>query len=102
MCNYFHPNYASHHFLDEEEEEDNGDYTTVNGDLLDAPDYPVVVAKFDYLQRTDEDLSFKKGELLYILNRDSPDWWLVKNASDKQGFIPSNHVMEHASLEVQK
>lgn len=93
---------ASHYFTDEDEEVGKGSYVTIKNNSPDVADYPVVVAKFNYVQRTDEDLSFKKGELLYILNRDSADWWLVKNASGEQGFIPSNHVMEYTSIEAQK
>jgi len=50
------------------------------------------VAKFKYSSRTNDDLGFKKGEMLYILNTDDDDWWLARNKSNKEGYIPSNHV----------
>lgn len=88
-------------FLDDKNK--NSNYEVINdGQFKSSTEYPVVVAKFDYTQRTDDDLSFKKGELLYILDSDNDDWWLAKNRSNVQGFIPSNHVMEHNSIEAQK
>ena len=74
----------------------------INEKFFDRSDYRVFEAKYDYTQRTDEDLSFKKGDLLYILNSDDKDWWLAKNSSDKKGFVPSNHVVDYRSLEAQK
>ena len=74
----------------------------INDEFFSTSDCPVFVAKFDYVQRTDKDLSFKKGDLLYILSTDDKDWWLAKNSSDKRGFIPSNHVVDYRSLEAQK
>ena len=74
----------------------------VSDDLFRSSECPVYVAKYDYMQRTDKDLSFKKGDLLYILDREDQDWWLAKNSFDKKGFIPSNHVVDHCSLEAHK
>ena len=31
------------------------------------PTYPLFIGKYNYSSRTDNDLGFKKGELLYIL-----------------------------------
>jgi len=63
------------------------------------------VALYDYDARTDEDLSFKKGDLLEILNDTQGDWWYArakstKAAGDKlEGYIPSNYVARVKSLE---
>ena len=41
-----------------------------------APDpvkYPIYVGKYDYDSRTDDDLSFKKGDLMYIISTDEGD-----------------------------
>lgn len=63
---------------------------------------PVFVALFDYDARTDEDLSFKKDELLYILNDMQGDWWYAKSkATNLCGYIPSNYVARERSLDAQ-
>ncbi|KAK6624840.1 Tyrosine-protein kinase Src42A [Polyplax serrata] len=60
------------------------------------------VALYDYDARTDEDLSFRKGELLEILNDTQGDWWLARSKSSKQeGYIPSNYVAKVKSIEAE-
>ena len=39
--------------------------------------YSLFVAKFDYLSRTEEELGFVIGELLYVIDTDDEDWWLA-------------------------
>ncbi|VDD87907.1 unnamed protein product [Enterobius vermicularis] len=63
---------------------------------------PVFVALFDYEGRTDEDLSFKKDELLYILNDMQGDWWYARSKTTNQtGYIPSNYVAQEKSIDAQ-
>ena len=58
------------------------------------------VALYDYNARTDEDLSFKKMELLEILNDTQGDWWYARSKTTKlEGYIPSNYVAKVKSLE---
>lgn len=73
------------------------------------------VALFDYAARTIEDLSFKKGEILYVNDTDkkSDGWWLARLRSSsnttaqsttnqekiKCGYIPANYVAELDSVE---
>lgn len=65
-----------------------------------VPSMPQFVALYDYEARTDEDLSFKKGEILEILNDTQGDWWYAKSRTTKQeGYIPSNYVAKVKSLE---
>lgn len=60
----------------------------------------VFVALYDYTARTDEDLSFKKMELLEILNDTQGDWWYARSKTTKlEGYIPSNYVAKVKSLE---
>lgn len=58
------------------------------------------VALYDYDARTDEDLSFKKGEQLEILNDTQGDWWYARSKTTRnEGYIPSNYVAKVKSLE---
>ncbi|KAJ8872872.1 hypothetical protein PR048_026488 [Dryococelus australis] len=72
------------------------------------PDVPgisnakIFVALYDYDARTDEDLSFRKGEHLEILNDTQGDWWLARSKATKQeGYIPSNYVAKLKSIEAE-
>ncbi len=62
----------------------------------------VFVALYDYDARTDEDLSFKKGEHLEILNDTQGDWWFARSKATKlEGYIPSNYVAKLKSIEAE-
>ncbi len=62
----------------------------------------IFVALYDYDARTNEDLSFKKGEHLEILNDTQGDWWFAKSKATKQeGYIPSNYVAKLKSIEAE-
>ena len=67
-----------------------------------SDDSRMVMARYDYASRTEEDIGFKKGELLCILDSENEDWWLAQNSSNEKGFIPSSYVMDHQSLDGQK
>ena len=67
------------------------------------PNFPLFVGKYDYSSRTDDDLSFKKGDLLYIINTDEGDWWFARSKSTGQeGYIPNNYVAEYKSLDAEE
>lgn len=62
---------------------------------------PVFVAKYDYERRAEEDLGFKRGDLLCVLDStEDKNWWLAcSKKGGKKGYIPSNHVVEWKDLE---
>lgn len=63
--------------------------------LQEGLNYPQVVGLYDYSPRMGGDLSFKKGDLLYIIDRDEKDWWYgISKRTGQEGYIPSNHVAE--------
>ena len=65
--------------------------------------YPVFVGKYDYDSRTDDDLSFRKGDLMYIISTDEGDWWFARSKENgKEGYIPSNYVAEWKSLDAEE
>lgn len=62
----------------------------------------IFVALYDYDARTDEDLSFKKGEHLEIINDTQGDWWFARSKATKlEGYIPSNYVAKLKSIEAE-
>ena len=68
-----------------------------------VPRGQVFIALFDYEQRTSEDLSFSKGELLEVLNNLDGDWWQARSLeSMKEGYIPSNYVARHQTIEAEE
>ena len=61
--------------------------------------YPLFVAMDDYVSRTDEDLGFKKGELLYVLDTTDGDWWFARaKHSSQKGYVPSYILTEYNPL----
>lgn len=70
---------------------------------LPPQNYPIYVGKYDYDSRTDDDLSFKKGDLMYIISTDEGDWWFARSKdSGREGYIPSNYVAEYKSLDAEE
>jgi len=64
--------------------------------------YPVFVALYDYETRTEEDLGFKKGEHLEILDNKQGDWWFARSKKTRlRGYIPSNYVAKLKSIEAE-
>lgn len=74
--------------------------TDSNSEVSNTGPLKVFVALYDYDARTDEDLSFRKGEHLEIINDTQGDWWFARSkTSKKEGYIPSNYVAKLKSLE---
>jgi len=58
----------------------------------------IFVALYDYDARANEDLSFRRGEHLEILNDFNDYWWLARSKAAKQeGYIPYNYVTKFES-----
>lgn len=53
-------------------------------------------ALFDYDRQTDEELSFKEGEIFQVYDDKDPDWVLVSKG-DEYGFAPANYIELRAS-----
>lgn len=47
------------------------------------------VALFDYDAQKSEELSLKKDGKLVVLNREYPNWWLARDESGREGWVPS-------------
>lgn len=62
----------------------------------------IFIALYDYDARTKDDLSFKKGEQLEILNDTQGEWWLVRSRVTRiEGFVPSNYIARLKSIEAE-
>ncbi|XP_057314524.1 tyrosine-protein kinase SRK2-like [Hydractinia symbiolongicarpus] len=61
----------------------------------------VVVALYGYDARTDDDLTFVKGDLLEI-REENGDWWFARSRKNGQkGYIPCNYIAAVKSLEAE-
>lgn len=60
----------------------------------------IVQALYDYEARTTDDLAFKKGDCMEILNDSDNDWWHARHLdSGLKGYIPSLYVAPKNALE---
>ena len=65
------------------------------------PKAEVVVAIYPYEGRTDGDLSFKKEDLLEVIDG-SGDWWYARDRkTGSKGYIPCNYVAPYKSLKAE-
>ncbi|ROL51010.1 Intersectin-2 [Anabarilius grahami] len=50
-----------------------------------------VIAMYDYKAASKDEMSFQKGQLIIVLNKDNPDWWKGEVAG-VIGLFPTNYV----------
>ncbi|XP_028594527.1 tyrosine-protein kinase Fgr isoform X2 [Podarcis muralis] len=61
------------------------------------------VALYDYEARTEDDLTFKKGEKFHIINNMEGDWWEARSLNTgATGYIPSNYVAPVDSIQAEE
>ncbi|NXW85149.1 YRK kinase, partial [Alopecoenas beccarii] len=61
------------------------------------------IALYDYEARTEDDLSFQKGEKFHIINNTEGDWWEARSlSSGTTGYIPSNYVAPVDSIQAEE
>ncbi|XP_059609850.1 adapter molecule Crk [Phlebotomus argentipes] len=51
-----------------------------------------VLGKFDFDGSDQDDLPFRKGDVLYVLNKDEDQWWTARNIQGQVGQIPVPYV----------
>ncbi|VDP70732.1 unnamed protein product [Schistosoma mattheei] len=51
----------------------------------------VVIALYDYQEKSPREVSMRKGEILTLLASNHKDWWKVE-VNDRQGFVPAAYV----------
>ncbi|KAM8998675.1 tyrosine-protein kinase Fgr isoform 3-T3 [Ara ararauna] len=61
------------------------------------------IALYDYGARTEDDLTFQKGEKFHIINNTEGDWWEARSlSSGATGYIPSNYVAPVDSIQAEE
>ncbi|XP_063810760.1 tyrosine-protein kinase Fgr isoform X2 [Pseudophryne corroboree] len=61
------------------------------------------IALYDYEARTEDDLSFVKGDKLHIINNFEGDWWEARSLrSGATGYVPSNYVAPVNSIQAEE
>ena len=50
-------------------------------------------AKYDFVGETSKDLSFKKNDLVRLIDKKKTGWWLAE-VDGRIGFVPSNYLEE--------
>ncbi len=59
--------------------------------------------RFDYTARTDNEMSFKKGEQMKVKSNDNQNWWEAESLATRAiGWIPSNYVVPDSSKQKKK
>ncbi|MBN3318226.1 FRK kinase, partial [Atractosteus spatula] len=63
------------------------------------------VALYDYSARTQDDLTFRTGDKLEVLDKSHGDWWIARALTgpsvNKEGYIPANYVAPVESLDAE-
>uniref|UniRef100_A0A3Q4ALR9 Tyrosine-protein kinase n=1 Tax=Mola mola TaxID=94237 RepID=A0A3Q4ALR9_MOLML len=53
-----------------------------------------VIAEYNYQPMTPQDLELRKDEEYTILEMSDPNWWRARDKYGKEGYIPSNYIVE--------
>ncbi|XP_060711883.1 nephrocystin-1 isoform X1 [Hemiscyllium ocellatum] len=73
----------------EDEESDDGE----EFDKQDGVQLFITICDFE--AQEENDLAFKKGEVLRILNQKPDGWWLAENAQGEEGLVPKTYLQVH-------
>lgn len=52
-------------------------------------------AKYDFVGNDEEDLPFRKGEILEVISKDEEHWWTAQNKDGEVGQIPVPYVEKY-------
>ncbi|KAI5937059.1 Growth factor receptor-bound protein 2 [Manis javanica] len=50
------------------------------------------ITKYDFKATADDELSFKRGDILKVLNKECDQNWYKAELNGKDGFIPKNYI----------
>lgn len=54
-----------------------------------------VIAKFDFEGSDQDDLPFRKGDILTVVSKDEEQWWTARNSLGQMGSIPVPYVQKY-------
>ncbi|CAG2053501.1 unnamed protein product, partial [Timema podura] len=54
-----------------------------------------VIAKYDFEGSDQDDLPFKKGEILTVVSKDEDQWWTARNTLGQTGSIPVPYIQKY-------
>ncbi|XP_036910889.1 nephrocystin-1 isoform X2 [Sturnira hondurensis] len=74
---------------DEESEESDGEEEETGEEEKQENEY---IAVGDFTAQQTGDLTFKKGEILHIIERNPDGWWMGKNAKGDKGLVPRTYL----------
>ena len=71
--------------------------------IPDVSQYPLYKGKYDFSLENDKYLSFKKGDLMYILNNVEGDWWFAwSKRTGQEGYVPYNYVAAFNTMDAEE
>lgn len=64
---------------------------------------PTYVGLWDFVARTDEELSFRAGDLFHVARKEEEWWWATRlDAAGRalgQGYVPHNYLAEKETVQ---
>uniref|UniRef100_A0AC34G7H2 SH3 domain-containing protein n=1 Tax=Panagrolaimus sp. ES5 TaxID=591445 RepID=A0AC34G7H2_9BILA len=60
------------------------------------------IAEHDFTATADDELSFKRGDLIKVLNKEDDPYWYKSELNGVEGFVPRNYIrmLEHSCISV--
>lgn len=58
----------------------------------ELPEGEAAVALYDFAADGEDELSVAEGETLFVLERDSDEWWKCRNSSGGEGVVPASYI----------
>ena len=77
---------------------------TASKSVPEVSRYPLYIGKYEFISEDDNKcLSFRKGDLMYILNNVEGDWWFARSKqTGQEGYVPNNFVAEFNTLDAKE
>ncbi|KAM9382512.1 nephrocystin-1 [Phaethornis superciliosus] len=79
----------------EEEDSEEPDDDEDEDALLDDPDVKECVAVGNFKAQQEGDLTFTKGEVLLIHEKNVDGWWVAENSKGERGLVPRTYLTVH-------
>jgi len=92
---------------EEEEEEDYVEGSNMNimdEKLMNSLKDKKLVALYDYVGSTDDEITCNQGDEFLFIQCDTPDWWYVKSVADNNicGYLPRTYVQFVEDIDLEK